>query len=596
MYRPLLVCLSIFCSLTMAVHGHALIQNPDARNQQSLNGDWHIIVDPYENGFYNHRYEEKPNGYFKDAKMQHPSDLIEYNFSASPTLRVPGDWNSQKESLFFYEGTIWYRKAFESKKQNGKRYILYFDAVNYEAIVYLNGEKLGRHEGGFTAFQFDATKALKKGMNTLVVKVNNRRERDFIPTVNTDWWNYGGITRPVRLLEVPQDYLADYTVKLQNDKIAFHAVSSSQKKNQTIRLHIPELGINEKYSTDGEGKVTAILKAKPELWTPENPKRYSLTVSLNGEKIKDNIGFRDIAIRNGDILLNGKPVFLKGISIHEEAPTREGRAWTEEDARTTLTWAKELGCNFIRLAHYPHNEAMLKVADEMGLLVWSEIPVYWTVLFEREDVYAKAEQQLEEMIERDKNRASIILWSVANETPNHQVRLAFLKKLVKKARQLDNSRLITAAMDTQTDNGGSKIIDDPLAGEVDVIGVNSYCGWYGGTPQSCASLHWLSPYNKPVIISEFGGGALKGLHGEVNERWTEEYQAAVYEHNLTMISKMDFVRGTTPWILKDFRSPRRPLPVIQDYWNRKGVLSEKGERKLAWKILHDFYENLTSSE
>ena len=572
-----------------------LIQNTDARKHVSLNGEWHIIPDIYENGFYNHRYEEKENGYYKNAKIQHPSDLIEYDFSASPTIQVPGDWNSQSERMFFYEGTVWYHKDFSLNKKKSKHYILHFGAVNYEAVVYVNGKKVGRHEGGFTSFQFDVSSLLVQGDNFVVVKVDNRRERDQIPTVNTDWWNYGGITRPVKLLELNAEYVADYAFQLdqenENQISGWVEVASKIKTNYgSVEISVPELGILKTIQLNSNTRANFNFTAKPERWSPENPKLYQVVINYKGSQIEDKVGFRTVSVKDQNILLNGKALFLRGISIHEEAPTREGRAWSEDDARTTLTWAKELGCNFVRLAHYPHNETMLKMADELGLLVWSEIPVYWTVQFEKQSVFSKAEKQLSEMISRDKNRAAIILWSVANETPNHETRFTFLEKLVSRARELDSSRLITAALDTQTSKDGLKVIDDPFASIVDVIGINSYCGWYGGTPESCADLRWHSPYNKPVIMSEFGGGALYGKHGKAIERWTEEYQAAVYKHNITMIENMPFVKGTTPWILKDFRSPRRPLPEIQDYWNRKGLVSEKGERKLAWKELHEFYE------
>jgi beta-glucuronidase len=196
------------------------------------------------------------------------------------------------------------------------------------------------------------------------------------------------------------------------------------------------------------------------------------------------------------------------------------------------------------------------------------------------------------MINRDKNRAAVILWSVANETPNTAARFDFLDRLAARTRQLDPTRLVTAALDTQTSVDNVKRIDDPFAAKVDVIGLNSYCGWYSDAPPDCANLVWRSDYAKPVIVSEFGAGALQGKHGADNERWTEEYQASVYAHNLAMLRKMSFVRGTTPWILKDFRSPRRPLPGIQDFWNRKGLVSEKGVRKEAWYVLHNFYEEL----
>jgi beta-glucuronidase len=356
-----------------------------------------------------------------------------------------------------------------------------------------------------------------------------------------------------------------------------------------VTLKLPALDIEEDLESDKNGRVEFSLTAEPVLWTPEDPKLYEFKLGYKGGVIKDRIGFRTISTESDNIFLNGKSVFLRGISLHEESPEGDGRAWNEEDARILLGWAKELGCNFVRLAHYPHNETMVRMADEMGLMVWSEIPVYWTILFEREDVYNKAEKQLSEMIARDKNRAAVILWSVANETPNHQPRLKFLNRLVNKARTLDSSRLITAALDTQSSNETGKVIDDPFAKIVDVIGVNSYCGWYNDTPESCAGLRWHSPYDKPVIISEFGAGALQGNHGDEQQRFTEENQALVYKNNLIMLDNIDALRGVSPWILKDFRSPRRPLPGIQDFWNRKGLLSENGNRKQAWYLMKDWY-------
>ena len=357
-----------------------------------------------------------------------------------------------------------------------------------------------------------------------------------------------------------------------------------------VAISIPELGVRETVKVNKSSTTAFSFTANPALWSPDTPKLYDVEISYNGETIHDRIGFRTIETRGEDILLNGQSIFLKGISIHEESPLTSGRAWSEEDARTLLQWAKELGCNFVRLAHYPHNEHMLRVADEMGLMVWSEIPVYWTVLFDNQMVYRKAEQQLAEMIHRDKNRASVIMWSMANETPSTDARLTFISSLIKQARQLDSTRLITAAMDTQSSTKNGILIDDPLASEVDIIGVNSYCGWYVSEASKCSGLKWESKYQKPIIMSELGAGALQGLHGESNERWTEEFQASVYIHNLEMVDNMSALRGLSPWILKDFRSPRRPLKHIQDFWNRKGLVSEKGIRKKAWYVLRDYYE------
>lgn len=570
------------------------LQNVSARASISLDGKWDAIVDPFENGFYNHRYEESDKGYFKNLKPASPSDLVEYNFATSPKLNVPGDWNTQDDKLFWYEGTVWYHRDIELKPETDKQYFLYFGAVNYKATVYVNGRKIGTHEGGFTPFQFNLTGAIVPGTNSVVVKVDNRRERNQVPTVNTDWWNYGGITRSVSIIIAPKPHIDDYSVRLSADSKDIegyvHVVNIANQPQSQVKLSIPDLHINHSIDLDTSGSGHFSIAAKPNLWSFDSPKLYAVTLQYKDDSITDNIGFRNIVIKGEDILLNGKPVFLKGISIHEESALHPGRAWSEEDAIQLLTWAKELGCNFVRLAHYPHNETMTRMADKLGLMVWSEIPVYWTVLFDNPAVYDKAETQLREMIARDKNRASIVLWSIANETPNTPERLAFLTKLIHTARSLDNSRLITAAMDTQSDDHGSKVIDDPLASEVDVIGINTYCGWYSGTPESCASLKWLSRYHKPAIVSEFGADALQGMHGNKQQRFTEEYQAEVYRNNLLMLDQMTFLRGVSPWILKDFRSPRRPLSGIQDYWNRKGLISDKGIKKQAWYLLHDYYQ------
>jgi beta-glucuronidase len=574
-----------------------LVQNPAARESVRLDGPWRVIPDPFENGYYNHRYEPKDDGYFLAREQTDPGELIEYDFRRSPSLDVPGDWNSQDEKYFFYEGTMWYFKSFDFEPRQSRSYLLHFGAVNYIASVWLNGEFLGRHEGGFTPFQFDAGPALTKGENVVVVKVDNRRERDQVPTVNTDWWNYGGITRSVRLIDLPRAHVADYRVGLSAaGGVEGWVRVSTRVPGQSVTVSIPELSIAEKLSVGKDGFARFAVDTEPQRWRPASPLLYDLSVAYGEDKVDDRIGFRSIEVRGEDILLNGVPVFLKGISVHEEALSRPGRAWSDDDARELLQSVLDLGSNFVRLAHYPHNEHMLRAADEMGLMVWAEIPVYWTVDFDSPAVLAKARQQLDEMIARDANRVSVILWSMANETPVGAARLRFIDELVSHARRLDPSRLVTAALDTQTADRFQRIIDDPLASRIDVIGINSYCGWYSDAPEDCSRMRWVSDYGKPIIMSEMGAGALQGMHGDPTHRWTEEYQASVYEHNLTMLDRIAALRGLSPWILKDFRSPRRPLPGIQDFWNRKGLLSETGEKKKAWQVLRDYYRTKTIPE
>ena len=573
--------------------GYDLITNVDHRKTTSLNGQWKIIVDPYENGFYNYRYQESSDGFFKNVKPDDKSDLVEYSFDSSETLHVPGDWNSQKEKLFLYEGTIWYRKMFDYALDPGKRLFVYFGAANYEAVVYLNGHKLGTHVGGFTPFCFEITKFINKQDNCLVVKVDNKRVDTAIPTVMSDWWNYGGLTRRVLLIEEPEIFIRDYSLQLKKDSmdtITGWIQLDGSAKPQPVKIEIPEANISKTVLTDEHGYAGAEFDAELQRWSPESPKLYQVILSTPTDTLEDSIGFRCIQVRGQDILLNGQSLFLRGICIHEEAPLRPGRAYTPEDAQILLSWAKELNCNFVRLAHYPHNEYMTRMADQMGILVWSEIPLYWTISWENQEVYDNALRQLTEMITRDKNKASIILWSMANETPVSEPRTQFLANLTKVVRKLDSSRLLTAVMERNT-KGNTVHVDDPLGEYLDVLGCNEYVGWYGSTDPKGFACQWKTTYNKPMIISELGAGALQGYHADADTRWSEEFQAQVYQRQIPMLENIRFLRGVSPWILKDFRSPRRPLPDVQDFYNRKGLISDFGEKKKAFYVLQEFYQN-----
>ena len=572
-----------------------LITNTEGRKMMSLDGQWQVIVDPYESGYYDYRYQPSDNGYFKNAKPKSKSDLIEYDFDKSATLKVPGDWNTQTDQLFFYEGTVWYKKSFDYQRRPDTRLFVYFGAANYFADVYLNGEKLGQHEGGFTPFNFEVTKLVRDTGNFIVVKVDNKRRRDAVPTLMTDWWNYGGLTREVKLIETPATFVNDYMVQLQRgsrDHVTGWVKLAGDKLTQKVSVRIPEAGVTKTFTADGSGLAAIDFNADLKLWSPENPKLYEVFIEAETDRVRDLIGFRSIETRGTDILLNGQPIFLRGVCIHEEAPLRGGRAYSREDAVTLLSWAKELGANFVRLAHYPHNEFMIREADRMGIMVWSEIPVYWTIQWENPATLENARNQLGEVIARDKNRAAIVIWSVANETPLSDARLSFLRNLISHARTLDPTRLLSAAMERHYLDDKTQMIDDPLAEYLDVLGCNEYVGWYDGLPEKADGLEWKSKYQKPLVMSEFGGDALFGHHGDALTRWTEEYQENIYQHQIGMLKRIPFLRGTSPWLLMDFRSPRRPLPGIQDFWNRKGLISDRGERKKAFYVMQRWYQEL----
>ena len=576
----------------VAAESLPLIQNVNAYETMSLNGEWNYIVDVQEEGYYDYRMKPMQWGFFQNAKPQRPEDLIEYDFDKSPTMRIPGDWNTQDERLFFYEGTVWFKKSFQTVPMQDYRTLLYFGAVNYDCHVWVNGKEVGHHVGGFTPFNYDISDLLIEGENTIIVKVDNKRHAEDVPTQIFDWWNYGGITRDVKLIKVPPVYLEDYNLQLtslEGRRLSFSVKLNKPEADHTVTLSIPELKIKKTIKTAADGTASVNMKAKPQLWCPENPKRYQVEITLDNSTIGDSIGFRMIETRGKQILLNGQPIFLKGISIHEEKPNGGGRANSTADAHTLLSWAKELGCNFVRLAHYPHNEYMVREAERMGILVWSEIPCYWTIAWKNPKTYENACNQLTDMISRDHNRANIIIWSIANETPHSAERDAFLSRLAKQARSLDSTRLISMAMEVTGASNYVNRLNDNMNEYVDVVSFNQYIGWYRDV-NDAPMMTWEIPYDKPVIISEFGGGAKFGYHGAKNQRWTEEFQENLYRENTAMLDKIDGLAGTTPWILKDFRSPRRVLPGIQDYYNRKGLFSDKGEKKLAFYVLKQWYE------
>ena len=603
--------LSASCLLSaLCMYGQSptLLVDADHRQATSLNGDWHYIVDPYRNGLgapgsTPNVKKDMPSetGFAANKHFDLGGPLLEYDFAKSPTLKVPGDWNTQAAKLYYYEGLLWYQRDFEYHARRDHKVFLHFGAVNYQASVFVNDKHVCEHEGGFTEFDCDVTEALKDGSNFAVIAVDNTRKPERVPTMKTDWWNYGGMTRDVSLIEVPSSFVDDYGMSLDrgdgadsHGHISGYVHVAGAAAGKTVTVRIPELKISKTAETDGSGKAMFSLEAAGlERWSPEHPKLYKVELEAGADKLRDDVGFRTVEVQGEKILLNGKPVSLRGVCVHAEAPYRTGRANTDKDMQTLLDWVHELNGNFVRLAHYPHDSKMTRLADKMGILVWSEVPVYWGIHWESDATFQIAKQQLDEEIRRDRNRASIILWSVANETPISEERTDFLHRLAEEARSQDGTRLITAALlphqEKNPDGTKTIILDDPLGQYLDVIGLNEYVGWYGGVPEDLRTLVWQDPLHKPVIASEFGAGAKAGLHGDANAKFTEEYQARVYREQMAMFAKMPFVAGTTPWILMDFRSPVRLLPGVQDDFNRKGLISDQGQKKAAFQVLRDVY-------
>ncbi len=630
------------------------IANSQARSPMSLAGKWRVIVDPLDTGQSTSLPGAPRNGFFRDAQPITPLDLVEYRFTDARTLQVPGDWNTQDPQLFVYEGPVWYRTRFATPVDAAdKRQFLHFGAVSYAASVYVNGALLARHEGGFTPFSVEVTGKLGKSENLLVVRADNRLGPETVPARKTDWWNYGGITRDVLLVSTPRAFIRDYTVRLadlKSRRIAVDVTVDGGVAGALVRVEIPGLKRGVMLSLGADGRASGSFTAPVALWSPDRPTLYTVRLSSGADMIEESIGFRIIATRGSTLLLNGKPIFLKGINAHEESLTHAGRSFGAVDGAATIAAVKALGGNFIRLAHYPHDEATVRAADAAGVLVWDEIPVWQAIDWASPRAYAAAEAQLDAMIARDRNRASVILWSVANETPPGKDRDAFLGRLIDRARALDPSRLVTLALigdpavyfkkvvpallarialDPQASDASqaaaraalakmnfgnvpeplepiaaaaTMLIDDPVAAKLDVIGFNQYMGWYYpayvgpvfGVDEASMrraelalmpTLRFDPAIERPFIISEFGADAFPGTGDDAQAVETEAYQATVYRRQFAMLANSRHLAGIAPWVLKDFRSPKR----TRDFYNRKGLIDETGRRKKAFDVLREYY-------
>ena len=230
-----------------ALSARQSVLDPKARRTLSLDGKWNAIFDPYDTGYYDYRYQPfdsaaKPTGGFFLDRTPNDTDLQEYSFDSSPTLLVPREWNTQDPKLMLYEGAIWYRRKFDYSAKEGTRVFLHVGAANYESQVYLNGKKLGDHVGGFTPYDIEITGFFKPTGNSLVIRVDNRRHKEGVPTLNTDWWNYGGLTRDVYLFETPSTVISRYTVRLKpgdTSKIEVLSELEGPQLSQEVQVDIP---------------------------------------------------------------------------------------------------------------------------------------------------------------------------------------------------------------------------------------------------------------------------------------------------------------------------------------------------------------------
>jgi beta-glucuronidase len=620
----------------------------DSRQILTLNGEWSYIVDPMNNGLPESSFF---GGFPKNKTQKTGMELIEYNFETAAKIQIPGAWNAADEKLFFYRGPVWLYKKFKYSPKKESLTHLYIEGSNFTTRIFINGSIVGKFEGGYVPFNFEISEHLKDGENILLVQTDNTLNKSSVPTQKTDWWPWGGIVGDVYIVETPKQFIRNAYLQLNPENFTqalFKLEMNNKFAGQEISLEIPELQFSNKFITNSSGAITENIKINPQLWSPSNPKLYEVIISSANESIKDEIGFRSIKAQGQKIYLNNTEVRFKGIAMHSEPIGIDGPAFSQEHFKELLLTAKELNINFVRAAHYPYTRHLAKIADQFGLMLWEEAPVYWNIDWDNPETLAIAKNQITRLVQRDQNRASVVVWSVANETPLSESRMKFLHALLSEIELTDSSRLTTAALLSGSEEQfrslvlvlalqGAKsqwvdpkekaifksILDqanisidrelnfslsiaDPLGESLDLISYNEYFGWYYVTfftDQMMISEGTLrelmfevmpkikisSIFNKPIHISEFGAGAKYGNH--TNKIWSEEYQAKLYKHQLEMLSNNPQIQGISPWVFKDFRAMLRPLPGIQDFYNRKGLIDENGNKKEAFKVLADFYEN-----
>ena len=576
----------------------AILINIAGRETESLNGRWNFGVDWYDTC--------RRAKWFKEIRSAHEGELqpLDWDWEAWDRIKVPATWNTERQELYYFEGSGIYTRTFRYiPRQKNERLFLRLEGSAYRTSIFLNKKFIGTHDGASTPFNVDVTDHVETE-NRIIIVADARRSPTRIPMDNTDWFNYGGVYRDVLLVRTPKAFIKDWFIRLAPDSgcggngASFNIMADITISdggdfdgNGAVRLEIKELNIamdvpvkNRKAHADISVKVGEL-----KLWNPENPKLYdvALNFSCGGstDAVHDRIGFREIKTVGHEIFLNGKKIFLKGICAHEDHPLL-GKATTEEIIRATIRHLKELNGCYLRLAHYPHDARFARIADEEGVLLWEEIPVYWAVAFDNPQTYADAENQLAELILRDRNRASVILWSVGNENADTENRFTFMSKLVKKARELDDSRLVSAACLFDHEK---LIIKDRLADMLDVIGINEYYGWYEPDFEKLPKILSNSNPGKPVLICEFGACARSGQRGTEHDLFTEDKQKRLFEQQIAVFKKCPYIAGITPWILYDFRCPRR-LNRFQEGYNRKGLIdADRKTRKLAFYTLQKFY-------
>lgn len=575
----------------------------------SLNGQWDFVVD------LDPKYHKSKTPPYARPDWDHRHWL---------KVPVPGVWNKYEERLDIYEGVCWFAREFVvDSLPEGAEALLRFGGVNYKCRVFLNNKEVGTHEGGYTEFTVDVSNEIRSGKNYLAIEVDNRATETRLPPC-LGYFNYGGIHRDVSLEIYPGPYMKDVFF---DTKPGVHGGSVSVtgkvvrfSDNMRIRVRCNGREIFSDLKGANAFDVSLTIPGVTN-WRPDSPTLYPTTVQLlDGNEVLHevsyDVGFRSIEMANSKILLNGEPIFLKGICYLYDSPVY-GLTLKPDQFLADIALLKEMGVNAIR-SHFPFTREFYEACDRAGIMIWIETPVYCihpaddaaNTVFSDASFQALAEAMLEEMILPARSHPSVVIYGVGNEcnVANAEAE-GFFQKLCAKARSLDQTRLLSYA--------ALYCIVGPLARMVDILGMNQYWGWYdkihggkGLSPEDEAleacSEAALEPidlqilddklkelkqlHKKPMLLTEFGADSIPGYLSKSRDLWSEEYHADLLRETFAIAEKHPEICGTFPFGFSDYRDPSKHVNAYWDHKNYKGVVSYHRRPKKAFYVLKEIYE------
>jgi beta-glucuronidase len=543
---------------------HRTFETSTTRRQRSLDGQWAFAPDP-------------------DGEFDGPGDL-----PADPdTIPVPCAWNALPEH-YDYHGSAWYRRTFHLPERANLHCT--FLGVAQDATVFLDGERTTTHFGAYTPFSFLAPD-LAAGEHELVVRVDNRRDETTVPKPASDWFPYGGITREVLLEEVPSVFLDEFAIEYDLDGGDAHLTVDIDVGNlgddAETRLGVEIGGVRTGKTVEipagGTDERVEFDVPDVDRWSTNEPTLYDVSVTAGEDERRDRIGFREVAVEGREILVNGEPVSIRGVNRHEDHP-EWGHAQPLRIMDGDIDLIEEGGFNAIRGSHYPNHPRFLDRCDEAGILVIEEIP-FWQFdgdEFRHGPVMERGKRMLVELIERDRHHPSVFAWSVSNECANEEEEVyEATAELTSLAREADGSRLVTLASNTDVSGGTDECFE-----LCDFICLNGYWGWYseGSWAEFLDRVAGKYP-NCPLIVSEFGGGAIVGERPRDGQKWSEPYQADLLEETVATFLDTEFLAGFTVWQFCDTRTSPKRWQDRPRTKNNKGIVGEYRTPKEAYRRL-----------